>query len=126
MFTSLTGSTTAEKVASLGRAAAAGYRAFSVALPPPAARNQGQAYQRDVRQMLEALRSGSKAAFDFVLEVGASLTPGDAASVAATIEPLHPVWFDEPSLSGIEDRRNGHFLSPHTWNSMRLMMSCSH
>lgn len=95
-FTSLTGSTTAEKVASLSRASAAGYRAFSVAVPQPAARNQGQAYQRDVRQMLEALRSGSKAAFDFVLEGGASLTPGDAASVAATIEPLHPLWFDEP------------------------------
>jgi len=95
-FTSLTGSTTAEKVAGLARASAAGYRAFSVAVPPPAARNQGQAYQRDVRQMLQALRSGSNAAFDFVLEGGASLTPGDAVSVAATLEPLHPLWFDEP------------------------------
>lgn len=95
-FTSLTGATTSEKLVSLGRASAAGYRAFSVTVPQPAARNQGQAYQRDVRQMLEALRSGPNAVFDFVLDGRAALTPGDAASVAATVEPLHPLWFDEP------------------------------
>jgi galactonate dehydratase len=92
----LTGTTTAEKAASLARAAAAGYRAFSVSLPSPAARNQGQAYQRDVRKMMEELRSGNGQSLDFVLDAGASLTPGDAASVATTVERLHPLWFDEP------------------------------
>jgi galactonate dehydratase len=92
----LDGSTTGEKTSSLTRAATAGYRAFSVSVPAPLARNQGQAYQRDVRKMLEELRSGNRQHLDFVLDAGASLTPGDAASVATTVERLHPLWFDEP------------------------------
>jgi galactonate dehydratase len=33
---------------------------------------------------------------DFVLAGNGLLTPGDAASVAATVETKHPLWFDEP------------------------------
>ena len=94
-FTSLGGATAAERGASLDRAVSAGFRAFGVPLARPAARNQGQAYQRDLRQMLEALRA-ARPSFEFVLEAGGALTPGDAASVAATVESLHPLWFDEP------------------------------
>jgi galactonate dehydratase len=78
--------------ARLDRALAAGFRAVGVSVPPPAARNQGQAYQRQVRRIIEALGQT-----DFVLEGYAVLTPGDAASVATTIEPFHPLWFDEPA-----------------------------
>jgi galactonate dehydratase len=91
----LDGVSTEEKKSSLARAAAAGFRAFRVEAPPAAARNQGQAYQRQVRRMLEDLRAAGQD-FDFVLDAGASLTPGDAASVASSVEPLHPLWFDEP------------------------------
>lgn len=82
--------------ASLQRATSAGYRAVSVAVPPPAARNQGQAYERDLRKILEPLRSGSGGQVDFVLDGAGLLTPGDAANVAMTIESMHPLWFDDP------------------------------
>jgi galactonate dehydratase len=82
--------------ASLQRATAAGYRAVSVTVPSPAARNQGQAYQRDLRKVLESLRSNSGDQFDFVLDGAGLLTPGDAANVAMTIESMHPLWFDDP------------------------------
>lgn len=82
--------------ASVQRAMAAGYRAISVPVPRPAARNQGQAYQRDLRALLESLRSSSTTPIDFVLDGQGLLTPGDAANVAMTIESMHPLWFDDP------------------------------
>jgi galactonate dehydratase len=92
----VTGTTTAEKTTGIAGAVRAGYRAFSVSVPLAAARNQGQAYQRDVRKLMEELRSGSGQNLDFVLDADGSLTPGDAGSVATTLERLHPLWFDEP------------------------------
>ena len=91
-----TSSSGKETLPSLERAAKAGHLAFGVPLPRPAARNQGRAYQLAVRALLTELRSGGRERFDFVLEGGGSLTPGDAASVATTVEPFHPLWFDEP------------------------------
>jgi galactonate dehydratase len=88
-----------EGAAGVERAAAAGYHAFGIPVPPPAARNQGRAYQRDVRHLVESLRA-ARDPFDFVLEGGGALTAGDAASVAATVERLHPLWFDEPCAAG--------------------------
>ena len=93
---SLSGSTPDDLAASLKRVTAAGYRAYAVPAPHPAARNQGQAYERDLRKLLEALRSGGGEQMDFVLDGGGQLTPGDAANVALTMEPMHPLWFDEP------------------------------
>src|ERR1700737_3960501 len=81
--------------ASLSRAAAAGFRAIVVAAPKPAARNQGQAYERDLRQLLEPVRAAG-AQIDFVLDGDGQLTPGDAANVAMTLEPMHPLCFDDP------------------------------
>jgi galactonate dehydratase len=43
---------------------------------------------------------------DFVLDGHGRLTPSDAASVAATVETSHPLWFDEPcSVSNLEALR---------------------
>jgi galactonate dehydratase len=92
----LAGSTNAELMASLDKAASAGHRAFRVPAPDPAARNQGQAYQHAVRARLHELKEKAGANADFVIEGGGRLTPGDAGSVATTIQPLHPLWFDEP------------------------------
>ena len=48
----------------------------------------------------------TRAALDFVLSGNGVLTAGDAASVAATVEAKHPLWFDEPcSLSNLETVR---------------------
>ena len=82
--------------ASFERATAAGYRAVNVAVPVPAARNQGQAYERELRKMLDALRTAGGDQVDFVLDGAGLLTPGDAANVAMTIESMHPLWFDDP------------------------------
>jgi galactonate dehydratase len=92
----LHGSSNAELLASFDKAASAGYRAFRVPAPDPAARNQGQAYQHAVRARLRELKEKGGATGDFVIDGGDLLTPGDAGSVATTVQPLHPLWFDEP------------------------------
>src|SRR4029077_9273636 len=33
---------------------------------------------------------------DFVVDGGGALSPGDAARLAAVLEPFHPLWLDEP------------------------------
>lgn len=92
----LQGRNTAEVEASSKEALKAGYRALQVPLPPVGARNQGQAFDRAVRERMEALRSSAGAGTDFVLDGGGTLMAGDAASVAASLELFHPLWFDEP------------------------------
>jgi galactonate dehydratase len=61
-------------------------------VPPPEWRNQGKAYQNKVLELVNAV----PAERDFVLIGSGVLTPGDAASVATTVETKHPLWFDEP------------------------------
>jgi galactonate dehydratase len=74
---------------------AAGFRAFTVPLPPASARNQGQAFANAVMRRIETLRALAEDA-DFVLDGAGSLTPGDAAVIAAAVERFHLLWFDEP------------------------------
>ncbi len=54
-------------------AAKAGHRAFIA--PPPLVQKTG---------------------FDFVVDGGGKMTPGEASSLAASLEKLHPLWLDEP------------------------------
>src|SRR5882724_3181787 len=56
---SLHGRTPQELLDSLKQAQPAGFRSFLVPLSPPAARNQGQAFVRGVRQLLERLRTAA-------------------------------------------------------------------
>jgi galactonate dehydratase len=63
-----------------------------IGVPAPAWRNQGKAYQNKVLELVNAV----PAERDFVLAGNGLLTPGDAASVATTVETKHPLWFDEP------------------------------
>lgn len=63
-----------------------------VDIPAPASRNQGKAYQNKILELVNAV----PAERDFVLSGNGLLTPGDAASVATTVEAKHPLWFDEP------------------------------
>jgi len=77
-------------------------REFPVAVinvPAPVSRNQGKAYQNAILELVNAVPAES----DFVLTGNGLLTPGDAASVARTLETKHPLWFDEPcSHSNLE------------------------
>jgi galactonate dehydratase len=63
-----------------------------IPVPAPASRNQGKAYQNQIHSLVDAV----PAKHDFVLAGNGLLTPGDAASVATTVETKHPLWFDEP------------------------------
>lgn len=68
-------------------------------VPAPASRNQGKAYQNRILEVADAVPADA----DFILAGAGRLTPGDAASVARTVESKHPLWFDEPcSHSNVE------------------------
>jgi galactonate dehydratase len=73
-----------------------------IEVPTPAWRNQGKAYQNHVLELVNAVAPDR----DFILAGNGLLTPGDAASVARTVETKHPLWFDEPcSHSNLETVR---------------------
>jgi L-alanine-DL-glutamate epimerase-like enolase superfamily enzyme len=68
-------------------------------VPSPVSRNQGKAFQNRILELINAVPDDR----DFVLAGKGLLTPGDAASVARTVETKHPLWFDEPcSHSNLE------------------------
>lgn len=92
----LAGGDDAALTAAMKRSLAAGFRAFSVPAVVPSTRNSGQAFVAANRKRLETLRAAAGEQPDFVIDCGAALTPGDAASLSAELERLHPLWLDEP------------------------------
>jgi galactonate dehydratase len=96
----LEGASDADLLAAMERARAAGYRAFLVPTPAPAARNQGRAFVLAVEKRMRSLREAAGDGSDFVLDGGARLTPGDAASLSEAFERFHLLWFDEPHSPG--------------------------
>ena len=93
---SLMGPDDAALVAWLKRAQVAGFHAFLVPAVKPAALNSGQAFVNANRKRLEALRAAGGDQSDFVIDCGAALSPGDAASLSDALERMHPLWLDEP------------------------------
>ena len=93
---SLTGADDAQLVAALKRAQAAGFRVFSIPVVAPSARNSGQPFVAANRNRLTMLRNAGGEQSDFVIDCGAALTPGDASSLSAALERLHPLWLDGP------------------------------
>ncbi len=91
----LAGSSDDELRQDLQKQLALGFRAFLVPIPSPAARNQGSAFVHAGVARLEAMRAAAPNA-DFALEGSDDLTPGDSASLAAAVERMHPLWFDQP------------------------------
>ncbi|MGO9261849.1 MAG: enolase C-terminal domain-like protein [Bryobacteraceae bacterium] len=92
----LEGADDAELAASVRRAQDAGFRAFLVPVPPPAARNQGQAFVLAARKRFDTLREAAGSGTDFVLDCGGTLVPGDAAILATAFERYHLLWLEEP------------------------------
>jgi galactonate dehydratase len=89
----------------LARQISAGFRAFLIPVPMPTARNQGSEFVRVAAARLKAMRAAAPSA-DFAFEGNGLLTPGDAASLAAEVEGMHPLWFDEPCpVSNLETIR---------------------
>jgi galactonate dehydratase len=86
------GGPTRSKVRAYASPSGMDFPIVTIAVPLPASRNQGQAYQNQIRTLVDSVPANS----DFVLNGNGRLTPGDAASVAANVESKHPLWFDEP------------------------------
>ena len=86
------GGPTRNKVRAFGSPYGAEFPISVIDVPKPASRNQGKAYQNQIRALVDAVPADR----DFVLAGNGLLTPGDAASAAATVETKHPLWFDEP------------------------------
>lgn len=63
-----------------------------IEVPTPGSRNQGKAYQNRMLELVDTVPADR----DFIVAANSLLTPGDAASVARTLESKHPLWFDEP------------------------------
>ena len=81
------GGPTRHKVRAFTDSNAAAFSAAGIAVPKPASRNQGKAYENQVLALVKELPEDR----DFVLSGGGSLTAGDAASVARAVEGLHPL-----------------------------------
>jgi galactonate dehydratase len=91
----LAGTSDDELQKDLQKQLASGFAAFLVPIPAPDARNQGSAYIHAGVARFKAMRAAAPNA-DFALECSDQLTPSDSASVAAALEPMHPLWLDAP------------------------------
>jgi galactonate dehydratase len=74
-----------------------GVRAFSFPIPARDAMWRMQAYTDAIRRRLDRLKAAAGAEADFVLDAGATLTPGDASFIATAFERNHLLWLDEPT-----------------------------
>ncbi|MBV9082096.1 MAG: mandelate racemase/muconate lactonizing enzyme family protein [Acidobacteriaceae bacterium] len=88
----IVGGPTRNKVRAYSSPHSAEFPVAVIDVPAPASRNQGKAYQNRILELVSAVPADR----DFVLAGNGLLTPGDAASVARTVESKHPLWFDEP------------------------------
>ncbi len=84
-------------LASLGRAAKQGFKAFTVPVPSRDALTRTQAYVDLVRRRVDSFRGAAGGDSDLVLDGGGTLTAGDSAYIATALERNHLLWFDEPA-----------------------------
>src|SRR5262249_50934992 len=91
------GKTAAEAAPSLERARRQGFQAFTMAAPVRDSMIPLRAYVDLVRKHVADMQAAAGAAAEWVIDGRGAMTPGDAASVAVALEPIHPIWFDEPT-----------------------------
>ena len=99
----LEGNTAAEVAPSLERARRQGFQAFTMAAPQRDAMIPLRAYIDLVRKHVAAMQAMAGPAAEWVIDGAGAMTPGDAASVAVALEPVHPIWFDEPTAVLTQD-----------------------
>jgi len=97
VLASLEGQTEDALAAPLGRALQQGYKAFAVPIPGRDSLWRMQSYVDAVLARIDRMRKLAGPDLDFVLDAGGTLTPGDAAFLATTLERNHLMWFDEPT-----------------------------
>jgi galactonate dehydratase len=93
----LEGKTAAEAGPSLERAKRQGFQAFTTAAAVRDAMIPLRAYVDSVRKHMADMQAMAGPSAEWVVDGQGAMTPGDAASVAVALEPLHPIWFDEPT-----------------------------
>ena len=93
----LEGTASAQSSPSLERAKQQGMQAFTMAAPLRDAMIPLRAYVDLVKKHFADMQTLAGASSEWVLDGAGAMTPGDAASVAVTLERSHPVWFDEPT-----------------------------
>ncbi len=99
----LKGVTDEELVAKCKQAGEAGFRAFSVPMPPVKRPNQRRELIAATCRRLEVLRATMGEEMDFVLDGAGAFTLLDASNLGIAFERFHLLWFDEPcSLSNLE------------------------
>jgi len=91
----LAGTTDSELQQDLQRQSGLGIRAFLIPVDKPPAPNQGSHFVKTHVQRMKALKTAAPQA-DFAFEATDQLSSGDASSLASALEPMRPLWFDEP------------------------------
>jgi galactonate dehydratase len=81
---------------SLERGRRAGFRAFTMPIPPRESMSLLQDWVNHVRKHVADMRARGGEESEWVFDGAAKLTPGDAATLAVALERTHPIWFDEP------------------------------
>jgi galactonate dehydratase len=74
-----------------------GFKAFAIPMPARDEMSRIQATVDAVHARIDRMRSRAGRDLDFALDGGASLTPGDAALLATSLEKNHLMFFDEPT-----------------------------
>ena len=82
---------------SLERGRRAGILAFTMPVLQRDAMIPLQEWVDRVRKRVAAIRAHGAPDWEWVLDGGGQMTPGDAATAAAALEKEHLVWFDEPT-----------------------------
>lgn len=93
----LEGKTAPETKPSLERAKKQGFQAFTMAAPQRDAMIPLRAYVDSVRKHVADMQAIAGSAAEWVIDGAGAMAPGDAATVAVALEPMHPIWFDEPT-----------------------------
>jgi galactonate dehydratase len=86
----------ADEEASLDRARRQGIRAFTMSVPPRESMSLLQDWVDRVSKRVADMRTRAGEGSEWVLDGAASMTPGDAATIAVALERVHPIWLDEP------------------------------
>jgi galactonate dehydratase len=81
----------------LKRAMERGFKAFTIPMPARDQMSRIQAVVDAVHARVDRMRGIAGRDLDFVLDGAASLTPGDAALLATSLEKNHLMFFDEPT-----------------------------
>ena len=87
----------------LEQAMLAGHRAFTIPVRLPSQITSRPRIVGSIVKMFEDLRKTIGEDRDFVADAGGTLPSAEATDLAVALEPLHPLWFDQPVRAASHD-----------------------